>query len=62
MKIKTLIKGCNFSDYQHIVVQAKGDTGIVSLGGGYPDYIARRFGEKKIESIAIYENIVRVRV
>lgn len=62
MKIKTMIKGCNFSEYQHIVVQAKGDYGMVALGGGFPDDIARRFGEKKIENVVIYENIVRVRV
>lgn len=62
MKIKTFIKGGNFSQYQHFVIMVRSQYGLEPLGGGSPKDIAKRFGEYKIERVAIFQNIVRVEV
>ena len=62
MKIKTLIKGGNFSEYQHFVVMTRETCGVIPVGGGKPSSISRRFGDEKIKHISVYENIVRIEV
>lgn len=62
MKIKTLIKGGNFSEYQHFVVLTRDNYGIVPVGGGKPSNVSSDFGDKNIKHISVYENIVRIEV
>lgn len=62
MKIKTLIKGGNFSEYQHFVVLKRKANRILPVGGGYPDKVCDRFGDQKIRHVSVYENIVRIEI
>lgn len=62
MKIKTMINGCNFSEYQHLVVMTKGQLGIVPMGGGHPEDVSKKYGSYKIKHVSVYENIVRIEV
>lgn len=64
MKIKTLLRGGKFSQYQHMVVMRRQDDplGLVAVGGGYPPDIKRRFGDEKIKHISVYENFVRIEI
>lgn len=62
MKIKTFIKGANFSEYQHFVIMCRAENGLEPLGGGSPKDVAKRFGDYKIKRVAIFQNIVRVEV
>lgn len=62
MKIKTLIKGGNFSEYQHFVVMTREEYGVVPVGGGKPSSVSKRFGDEKIKHISVYENMVRIEV
>lgn len=62
MKVKKFLVGGKFSQYQHMVVLVRETDGVFPAGGGYPESILQRFGEKRICHVSVYENIVRIEI
>lgn len=55
MTVKCTLDILRLNSWQRVVIRHKLTHGFEVLGGGYPDSIIRRFGDKKLISCDIFD-------